>query len=40
MSGMHQMPSDLMMDICDGDLFTDHPTFQGNEKALQIIGYS
>lgn len=33
------MPGDLMMGICDGDLFTDHPIFQGNEKALQIIGY-
>ena len=28
-----------MMDVCDGDLFADHPVFQGNEKALQIIGY-
>ena len=39
MSGAHQAQGDLMMDICDGDLFADHPVFQGNEKALQIIGY-
>ena len=39
MSGAHQIQGDLMRDICDGDLFSDHPLFQQNEKALQIIGY-
>ena len=39
MSGAHQTQGDFMMDICDGDLFADHSVFQGNEKALQIIGY-
>ena len=28
-----------MMDVYDGCLFANHPVFQRNEKALQIIGY-
>ena len=39
MSGAHQNQGNLMMDICDGCLFANHPVFQRNEKALQIIGY-
>ena len=31
--------AELMMDVCDGDLFNGHPVFQRNEKALQVIAY-
>ena len=40
MSGSHQtLTSDLMMDICDGDLYKSHSVFQGNDNALQVIAY-
>ena len=39
MSGAHLSQGNLMMDVCDGCLFANHPVFQRNEKALQIIGY-
>jgi len=39
MSGPHQSPTDLLVDICDGELFKHHPVFLRNEEALQIIAY-
>lgn len=38
MSGTHQSPTDLLGDICDGELFKHHPVFLWNE-AIQIIAY-
>lgn len=39
MSGAHQSQGNIMLDICDGDLFATHPILQRNDKALQIVGY-
>lgn len=39
MSGLHQSPGDLMIDICDGDIFKCHPILSNNDIILQMLAY-
>ncbi len=39
MSGSHQSAGDILADVCDGDYYKNHPVFQRNDRALQIIAY-
>lgn len=39
MSGPHQSSGNLLVDVCDGELFKSSVLFQKSEKALQIVGY-
>jgi hypothetical protein len=38
-SGPHSSESNMMYDICDGNLFKNHPTLKAHPNALQIIVY-
>lgn len=39
MSGQHQSPGEVLLDICDGTIFSSNSLLNSNETALQIIGY-
>ncbi len=39
MSGPHQLIGPLYGDMCDGELFKEHPIFSSNPQALQLILY-
>jgi len=39
MSSSHQTLSDVLSDICDGELYRSHPVLQKSEQAPQIIRY-
>ena len=38
-SGPHYLSDGLIGDLCDGEMFKEHPIFARNPKALQIIAY-
>ena len=38
-SSPHQLIGDKFGDICDGYMFEEHPTFNQNSQAIQIVAY-
>ena len=39
-SSPHQLIiGDKLGDVCNGDMFEDHPVFRQNHQAIQIVAY-
>lgn len=38
-SSPHQLIGDKLADVCDGDMFDEHPIFSTNPQAIQIVAY-
>ena len=38
-SGPHQLTCPMLGDLCDGEVFKEHPIFSANPNALQIVAY-
>ena len=38
-SSPHQLIGNKLGDVCDGDMFREHPIFHQNPQAIQIVAY-